>query len=78
MCDAKIRPFPDATELACNCDHAHGDSEHHATLRDYAYPGSATMITWFEDDRRNFRGDWVECVEPGCMLPGGHPRGHAS
>ncbi len=45
-------------------------------LRDYAYPGSATQLTWMDDDRRTFRGDYVECPERGCVLPAGHPRDH--
>jgi len=71
ICDAKIRPFTDDTELTCECPHVDeldGSSEHHSTLRDYAFPGSATTIYafpgsattiyWAEDDRRNFRGEY--------------------
>ena len=77
-CDARLRPFPDDTEIRCDATtekvHMHG-----GVLRDYAYPGSETTITWHEDDRRNFHGEW-----PGpcgrlstCVLPDGHPRGCA-
>jgi hypothetical protein len=78
-CDAKIRPLPDDTELACECDEP-GHTNHQGTLRDYAFPGSATTIYWAEGDRRNFRGDWPGvCLSGGahpCVLPAGHRRGH--
>ncbi len=73
-CDAKIRPLPDDTELVCDLSGPHG--LHESTLRDYAYPGSATVISWYEDDRRTFRGDWVACPAE-CILPAGHQGRHA-
>jgi hypothetical protein len=93
ICDAKIRPFTDSTELRCDGDHypEDGDPEHASTLRDYAFPGSATTIHWRESDRRNFRGEypgrcdvatptWPDGL-PGetrpCVLPVGHRGGHA-
>lgn len=76
-CDAKIRPFPDDTELACECTAA-DHTEHHSTLRDYAYPGSATSIHWQDEDRRTFRGDWRSCVATDCILPADHRGSHAS
>jgi hypothetical protein len=65
-------------ELACERDHDDGD-EHSATLRDYAYPGSATTVTWMDDDRRNFRLAWPgNCsLTDGCILPDTH-RGRCS
>lgn len=75
-CDAAMRPFPDDTEVRC-----HGLvhlGEHEAILRDYAYPGSQTKISWFEDDRRTFHGEWPGPCEklsdgaPPCTLPAGH------
>lgn len=75
-CTAKIRPLTDGTELQCKCDDEQ-HVEHHSTLRDYAWPGSATTIYWQEDDRRNFRGEWRPCtllVDPACTLPAGHRR----
>jgi len=77
-CDAKIRPFPDDTELVCE----RPDSRHlvhDAVLRDYAYPGSLTVIDWFDDDRRCFHGDWpgICSTVPGCVLPDGHRGNHA-
>lgn len=75
-CDAKIRPFPNPTELTCERDDP-PHAEHHATLRDYAYPGSATVMTWFEDDRRTFRGEWAPCAGIAlCVLPAGHRGEH--
>lgn len=76
-CTAKIRPFPNPTELACEHDGT-GWHEHHATLRDYAYPGSATIITWHEADRRTYRGTWQPCTGEECTLPAGHPGRHAT
>lgn len=76
-CDAKIRPFPNDTELECEslCDSSQHEGFHEAMLRDYAYSGSATKISWEESDRRTFRGEWRPCsITVGCVLPGGHPR----
>lgn len=73
MCDAKIRPFYDQTELVC--EGGTHLSSHSATLRDMAYPGSVTTLCWQDDDRRNFRGDWKPCkawTAQVCVLPGGH------
>jgi len=85
-CDAKIRPFPGPTELTCEVE-LEGAHTHSSTLRDYAYPGSASEIHWMEDDRRNFHGDWPgRCVTvvgsgataaPSCVLPAGHRGNHA-
>lgn len=75
-CDAAIRPFLNDTELGCEVDGEH--RKHVGALRDYAYPGSVTTITWDEDDRRNFHGAWPgECYEPECKLPDGHRGNHA-
>jgi hypothetical protein len=61
--------MPDDTELKCEKSHAH--YEHQAVLRDYAYPGSNTVVIWMESDRRNFRGEWAPCPS-NCTLPAGH------
>lgn len=76
-CDARIRPFPvgNDTEIACELAADHPDTiGHHGELRDYAYPGSSTVLVWMDDDRRNFRGDWPgRCQQvAGCVLPTGH------
>jgi hypothetical protein len=83
-CDAKIRPFAGAlqsqhVELTCEVDsgESHVENGHRATLRDYAYPGSETVVVWMDDDRRNFTGGWVECPVRACVLPAGHHGGHA-
>jgi hypothetical protein len=49
-------------------------NEHRAVLRDYAYPGSETILTWRASDRREFTGDWPgPCAKtPGCVLHAGH------
>lgn len=71
-CDAKIRPFPNDTELQCDGE-LDTHLNHEATLRDYAFPGSVTTISWFDLDRRTFRGDWAPCsATAGCVLPHGH------
>jgi hypothetical protein len=79
MCDARIRPFRpiNDTEVACELDGDH--DQHQGTIRDYAYPGSATVTNWLEDDRRTFHGEWPgDC--PGlagmCSLPVGHRGSH--
>lgn len=77
QCWAKIRPMPNDTEILCGLPGKHM-GEHRGTLRDYAYPGSATVVTWLEDDRRNFQGDWIPCTRiDGCILPSGHRGDHA-
>lgn len=77
-CDAKIRPFPGPTELQCEHNDPHPEMvPHEATLRDYAYPGSETVVSWYENDRRTFRGDWAPCSGT-CILPAGHRGNHAS
>lgn len=83
-CTAKIRPFPNPTELSCKLDDGH-DGAHVAELRDYAYPGSLTTVDWLEDDRRTFHGEWpgfcgqlsIFSDQP-CPLPQGHPRDHVA
>lgn len=76
MCTAKIRPFPNDTEVQCEKP-KHTDSKHESVLRDYAYPGSETVLAWMETDRRNFRGDWRPCLFPTCILPANHRGDHA-
>lgn len=73
-CDARIRPFTDGTEIQCECHAAqHESHQHHGTVRDYAYPGSATTIYWYETDRRNYRGEWFHCfADRACILPANH------
>lgn len=76
-CDAKIRPFVpiNDTELTCDAVHPHAtdaDTEHTATLHDYAFPGSMTVLAWLEADRRTFRGEWTSCPGAGCILAAGH------
>ena len=77
LCDARIRPFPNAVTVMCEDDADHG-GHHGGTLLDYAYPGSKTVISWAETDRRTFRGDWTDCQSAGCILPNGHHGRHAT
>lgn len=78
-CNAKIRPFRPMNEIELACDLGESHSRHHgATLRDYAYPGSETRITWADTDRRNFRGLFVPCGDNDapCILPWKHGGRH--
>ncbi len=76
-CTAKIRPFPDDTELTCFLDEHGVDMKHWAILKDYAGPNTSSDIYWFEDDRRTFRGDWIRCPHEICTLPKEHSGHHA-
>jgi len=75
-CPAKIRPFPDATEVTCLEDDGHPGG-HAGVLSNYAFRGSQTVIRWLDEDRRTFRGDWTACDQSDCILPAGHRGGHA-
>lgn len=77
LCDARIRPFPNVVIVMCEQDADHSGA-HSGALLDYAYPGSKTVLSWMEDDRRTFRGDWSDCQSPGCILPAGHRGRHAT
>jgi hypothetical protein len=75
-CDARLRPFPNDTEIRCGkLPGTH--PTHEGTLRDYAYPGSATTFTWQDDDRRNFYGEWPGQCPENCVLPLHHRGQHA-
>lgn len=37
-----------------------------------------TSVTWYEDDRRTFRGELTLCDESTCILPAGHRGSHAA
>ena len=76
-CPARIRPFSTPVIIECEAP-ADGHTTHTGALRDYAYPGSRTELTWLDNDRRNFTGDWVECPVRGCVLPAGHRKACAS
>jgi hypothetical protein len=74
-CDAKIRPFRGVNETELTCDRTISHRVHRGKLYDYAYAGSVQTITWYEQDRRNFTGKFIECPEEGCLLPIRH-HGH--
>ncbi len=78
MCDVKIRPFwpRNDIELQCEMDSAEHET-HQGTVRNYAYPGSVTVITWLTGDRRSFLGEWKPCYNKGCVLPAWHHGNHA-
>lgn len=78
-CDAKIRPMRpvNEVELQCEINAEHPCTTHEAIIKDYAYPGSQTVLAWYEDDRRNFRGEWAPChlldgTHNLCTLPAAH------
>lgn len=77
QCDARMRPFPNDTEVRCEKDSNHGGIEHSGVIKDYAYPGSETRLTWYESDRRTFYGEWPGYCEKlegeQCILPAKHP-----
>lgn len=76
-CNSKIRPFRllNETEIKCN-KRLHETGPHTGALLDYAYPGSATLVEWAQDDRRSFQGTWAPCKNPGCILPLDHNGSH--
>jgi hypothetical protein len=70
MCDARVRPFRPFNELEVECRFTHPHPGlHEGVLRDYAYTGSMTVISWMASDRRSFRGEFHPCVHDGCLLP---------
>lgn len=80
-CPWSMRPFPNETQIDCEKpEHLPVDGQHSATLRDYAHPGSTTVITWFAGDRREFTGVWPGYCgdnDAPCTLPRGHAGRHA-
>jgi hypothetical protein len=78
-CDAYMRPFPNPTEIRCTREQGHSDDLHKGEVRDYAYPGSKTVMTWADSDRRTYHGEWPgPCDSAGCILPLGHHGRHAT
>jgi hypothetical protein len=69
-----MRPFPGPEEIRCDKDeHLPGDLHHRGVIRDYAYPGSETVLSWQAGDRREFTGEWPgACPHQPCSLPAGH------
>jgi hypothetical protein len=51
-----------------------GEPQHHAVIRDYAGPGSESIITWEAGDRREFKGEYPgPCTRlHGCTLHDDH------
>jgi hypothetical protein len=79
-CDARINLFLDPGRII-DCQEAHTGRE--AEIKHKGYyraPGNIqpTEITWFEGDRRTFRGMWRPCGDSTCTLPGGHPSRHST
>ncbi len=77
LCTAKIRPFPDDTELTCFLNEHESETKHVANVKKHPNAERSTDIYWFEEDRRTFRGDWVLCPNKTCILPSGHRGNHA-
>lgn len=75
-CDAAMRLDHHDIELRCELERPHRD--HQSVLRDYAIPGSVTLMTWHDQDRRCFYGDWPGACEEveDCVLPKGHQGVH--
>lgn len=76
-CDARIRPMPNDTEIACEIEGVIPHVIHVGVLKDYAYTGSKTTITWDDADRRTFYGEWPGPCPEVCVLPLGHRGNHA-
>ena len=55
--------------MDCELDQGH-DGEHIGQLHQ-------TKVTWLPGDRRDYTGEFVECPEQHCILPGGHGGHHA-
>ena len=83
-CPWQIRPFPGETQVQCEKPDGHDRDPatllHESTLRDYAWPGSETKVTWVPGDRREFSGSFPGyCTQLGstggrqnCTLPAEH------
>ena len=74
-CPARIKPFRRINEVEIKCELTGWHDPHSGTIRDYAYKGSATVITWFDSDRRTYDNEWPgDCNgnEGQCVLPLGH------
>ena len=56
MCDARIRPMRPHEELEVCCELVHTTvaEMHSGTIKLGAWP----TLTWMEDDRRNYHGNW--------------------
>jgi hypothetical protein len=74
-CDAAMRLDHHDVELRCELERPHRD--HQVLLRNYAFAGSVTIMTWHEGDRRCFHGEWPgDCEVVDCTLPLGHKGDH--
>jgi hypothetical protein len=50
-----------------------GDPQHHAVIRDYAWPGSETVLNWQAGDRREYEGEYPgPCPTDDCVYHYGH------
>jgi hypothetical protein len=74
-CQFRIRPFPGFQIIGCDLFEHPDTVMHQGAIRDYAYPGSVTLLNWMHDDRRPCSGEFIECPARGCILPAGPPRG---
>lgn len=83
-CDARIRLMRPISDIEVVCTETTYHTTHKGTIESYAYPGSQTLVTWFDDDRRCFHGEWPGDCQGGpddapalCILPLNHHGGHA-
>ena len=74
-CQFRIWPFPGFQIIDCDLFEHPDTVKHQGVIRDYAYPGSVTLLNWMHADRRTFSGEFIACPTRGCILPAGHPRG---
>ena len=70
---------PGLDPIVVDCENDVPGHNTHAGLWHHNYPNTpgVTTVIWIENDRRTFRGEWVECPHLGCILPAGHPRHHS-
>jgi hypothetical protein len=69
--NVRVETVPDG-RFSVTCE---GQPQHHAVIRDYAFKGSETVMTWEAGDRREFTGEHPGLCTgkvPGCTLHTGH------
>ena len=68
-----------ASDMIANCAREpHDDDRHEGGITFSDGFQSPTIVTWYEADRRTFRGELVLCDQSDCPLPAGHRGGHAT
>lgn len=72
-CPAKIKAWK-AEDGEFRCRLADSPHPQHEATGLYEHQ----TISWFDGDRRQFRGEFVACDESTCILPSGHHGNHAA